>query len=131
MSDYRKPTFNFFDEESQGAKNKRISTKQEKLIAKTGQKGKLTPGSGNKGIKGDVWKMERMYEAKVTAKKSIKVDLEWLKKLERESTAARKDPVFVFGFDDSGLRDTHWGAVPIERLEELFELEAKYRDLQN
>lgn len=133
MSDYQKPTFDFFGEESQGRKNKRMSKQQEKNVSKTGSKGKLTPGSGNKGIKGDVWKLAsnpffkgRMYEAKVTENKSIKVDSAYLVKLTHEALAAQKEPVFVFGFHIDTLREKDWGAVPLARLEELFEVERKY-----
>lgn len=127
---YQKPTFDFFGtKETQSHRNKKMSVRQEKKIAKTGQQGKLTPGSGNKGIKGDVWKIGRMYEAKVTEKKQIIVQLEWLKKLEREALSARKEPVFVLGFEQHSLFNTHWGSVPLERLEELYEMEQKYMSL--
>jgi len=128
-SGYQKPTFDFFSDNNQGRKNKKMSKRQEKKIAKTGESGKLTPGSGNKRIKGDVWKSGRMYEAKVTDAKSIKVEREWLEKLEKEAYAANKEPVFVFGFEGSHLlRQSNWGAVPLERLEELFEIERRYKD---
>lgn len=132
---YRKPEPGFFGPPVQGKRNKTISKRQESVIQKTGVRGKLTPGSGNKGIKGDVWKKSsspffggRMYEAKTTEKASMKVERGWLEKLERESFAATKEPVFVFGFYSDALRQSDWGCVPLARLEELFEIEQKYYD---
>ena len=132
MADYEKPGFDFFGERD---KSKRISKKQEKKIAKTGVKGKLTPGSGNKSIKGDVIKKSykqgfkgKKYEAKVTDKSQIIVTKAWLEKLIDEANRAMEEPVFVFGFEGSKLMTTNWAAVPLERLEELFELEAMYAE---
>jgi hypothetical protein len=129
MSEYRRPTFNFFEEDSQSKKNKKMSKRQEKLIMNTGaEKGRMTPGSGNKGIKGDVWKRGKMYEAKTTQGRQITVKMDWLQKLETEAWSAGKEPVFVFGFEGHKLTNTNWGAVPLERLEELFDIERKYKE---
>lgn len=130
---YEKPVPGFFQGDTQGKRNKTISKRQESTISKTGDKGRLTPGSGNKGIKGDVWKpttspyfQGRMYEAKTTEKASMKVERGWLEKLERESLAATKEPVFVFGFYSDALRQKDWGCVPLARLEELFDIEKRF-----
>lgn len=138
MSEYQKPSSSFWGEEPQWKKNRKISQTQEKKISKTGGKGKLTPGSGNKGIKGDVWKPRtnpffngRMYEAKTTEKASLKVERAWLEKLERESNAVQKEPVLVIGFYSDSLRQTDWGAIPLSRLEELYELERRYYEEEN
>ena len=120
----------FFDD---SGKNTRMSKKQEKLIAKTGDRGRRTPGSGNKSIKGDVIKPSphsfyrgRKYEAKTTDKTQITIKRDWLVKLEREAATAHEEPVFVFGFEGSKLVNVNWGAVPLERLEELFQIEREY-----
>jgi len=130
MDGYEKPTFDFFSDRD---KNKRISKKQEKKIAKTRDPGRTTPGSGNGKIKGDVIKKSyrqgfkgRKYEAKTTDKDSIRVTKEWLEKLVDQASRVQQEPVFVFGFEGSTLLTTNWGAVPLDRLEELFEIERKY-----
>lgn len=131
-TEYVKPGINFFNDDN---KNNRISKKQEKKIARTGEHGKRPPGSGNKSIKGDVIKVShkqgfsgRKYEAKVTDKKQIIVKQEWLEKITYQANAVRNEPVFVLGFNSSTVLGENWGAVPLSRLEELFEIEAKYRE---
>lgn len=136
--DYEKPKSGFFDDEGQSRRNRTISKRQESVIKRTGAIGKLTPGSGNKGIKGDVWKKSstpflngRMYEAKTTEKASMKVERAWLVKLEQEALAATKEPVFVFGFYSDALRQQDWGCVPLGRLEELYDIERRFYEEQS
>ena len=73
---------------------------------------------------------QKKYEAKVTDKTQITITKAWLEKLEMEANRAHEEPVFVFGFEGSKLVNVNWGAVPLERLEELFQIEAKYMEEQ-
>lgn len=109
-----------------------ISKRQEKKVKKK-SKGKLTIGSGNKGIKGDIVgftaKRKRKTECKTTDKTYIKIKREWLEKLERQAYEDDSEPVLVFGFSNIEFGSYDWGAVPYDRLEELFEIEKKYYEL--
>lgn len=93
-----------------------------------------TVGSGNKGMKGDVWAGDRdagqrlMVECKATEKRSISVKLDWLEKLVQEAHEAGREPVLAIRFEAmkfAGAKD--WAAVPMHRLQELLELEARVR----
>lgn len=112
--------------------NQKISQAQEKRGSKLSG-GLLTPGSGNKGIKGDFIargaKKKRMVEAKVTGKKQFTLKRKWLTKVCREAYEVKHEPVLMFGFAEMPFGPNDWGAVPFHRLEELFELEQKYYEL--
>lgn len=114
-------------------------------IGKTGEKhtkkalaGVLTPGSGAGRSKGDVMHgygktgryatrgFKRMIEKKSTAAKSIKLEQDWLEKIEQQAFDAGKDPVLVVEFQTMSPEHSQWGLVPLEKLKELFELEDKY-----
>jgi Holliday junction resolvase len=57
--------------------------------------GKITPGSGNKQIKGDVIVNNYMIECKYTEKDNISIKHEWFRKLEKFRTS--KDLCLVIG----------------------------------
>ena len=110
MNDYERPKPNFLEPESTRSRSK----KHEKKVAKTGERGRLTPGSGSGFIKGDVIKCGRVIECKVTQYKQYILKQEELHKLVKQ--AGRKDPVFVIGFDEG---KENWAVIPLERYEEL------------
>jgi hypothetical protein len=60
-------------------------------------RGKTTPGSGNKRIKGDIINPNMMAEVKSTGKNFIAVESEWFLKLLRECPM-EKEPVLVLVF---------------------------------
>ena len=113
------------------AKREKMSKRHERQVAKK-MGGVETVGSGNKGMKGDVWAGEEgqrlMVENKATEKKSISIKLKWLEKLVKESFDAGRDPVLAIRFDAmryGGRKD--WAMVPLDRLEELLQIEAEVR----
>lgn len=93
--------------------------------------GRRTPGSGNKGIKGDLhtnrvlsvkpW----MVEDKSTTGKQVVVKKEVLQKLERQAAQAKMEPILTISFTEPGVENYVWAAVPLWRLEQLFALEAR------
>lgn len=76
------------------------SRKQEKELAKR-TKGRITPGSGNKNIKGDV-RVRRVarIEAKTTMHKSFSVTLDMIEKLENAALPSDEIPIIVIEFND-------------------------------
>lgn len=94
--------------------------KMEKELAKrTG--GKITPGSGNKDVKGDVRvrKVARI-EAKTTKNKSFSVTLDMIEKIEHAALSADELPVIVIEFNDgNGKRLKQVAVVPVYVLDTL------------
>lgn len=111
-------------------KDQRMSKRAERRTAKQWG-GYRTIGSGNKGQKGDIHVGNLMIERKDTKARSIRVKLDDLEKLVVEAFEARKEPVFMFGFEQDTLHPTSWAAVPEDRLRELFEIERRYYELCN
>jgi hypothetical protein len=69
-------------------------TAQELLAKMVG--GKVTPGSGNGRLKGDVTKEGLVFEVKQTQKLSLSIRRKWLSKLKKQ---AKSDlPIFVLFF---------------------------------
>lgn len=88
--------------------------KQEKEWAKRGG-GRLTPGSGNKGIKGDVRGYRGMLrlECKTTRNNSFSVTREMIKKLEDSALAHGEVPAIVIEFiGDDGKPQHELAVVP-------------------
>jgi len=80
----------------------------------------LTPGSGSGRTKGDgLHGFKRMMEKKSTTKKSIKLEREWLEKLEKQAFEANRDPVLVIEFDVMKFGSRSWAVVPLEKYLEL------------
>lgn len=111
------------------ANREKMSKRHEKQVAKS-MGGIETIGSGAKGMKGDVWAGEEgrrlMVENKATEKKSMSLKLRWLEKLVKEAFEAGREPVLAIRFDAmkyGGRKD--WAVLPLDRLEELLELEAE------
>jgi Holliday junction resolvase len=81
----------------------KMSRKHEKALANL-MGGHGTIGSGNKGMKGDVWAAvgpERfMIECKATEKDRLAIKAEWLEKLNREALAERRMPLLSIQFGD-------------------------------
>lgn len=75
------------------------SMRQEAELALRGG-GQLTPGSGNKRVKGDIAKFHGVFrvEAKTTTKKSFSVTREMIQKLEDSATPAGEVPALVIEF---------------------------------
>ena len=73
--------------------------KAEKIVAElTG--GRLTPGSGNKSLKGDVRLTGYVFECKQTSQKTLTLQAEWFRKLEREMI--RNEVALVIFFELRG-----------------------------
>jgi len=113
------------------SKKKNMSKTQEKktkhLLLQKGFNARLTPGSGNKSIKGDIQTESLMIECKITEKEQFVVKLKDLQKLLEESMNVMKEPVFEFQFC-GGQKFTNytWSAIPQSRLYQLLETEQKY-----
>lgn len=63
-------------------------------------KGKLSPGSGNKGVKGDYTVGKFKIENKATVKDSISLKMDWLLKIKRESIEVSDIPALAIQFVD-------------------------------
>lgn len=128
---YKKPTPRAFTSNDKRRANV-ISKRQERKATKLSG-GIQPPGSGNKGIKGDVistgYRRKRKIECKTTDKKSIRVERKWLEKLENQCNYDGSEPVLMFGFSNTQFGSYDWGAVPYYRLQELFDIEDKYYKL--
>jgi hypothetical protein len=70
--------------------------------------GRLTPGSGNKSLKGDVRLPGWVFECKQTSKKVLTLQAEWFRKLELESI--RNEVALVIYFDLRGY--VYWHTNP-------------------
>ena len=119
---YKKPRPTVFDEAKPSAYE--IGRRSEKRLQRKAG-GLPTPGSGNKQIKGDLRhgpKLERMIENKSTTARSMKVQVSWLEKLEKEAFEAGKEPVLVLDFEAMSLGSRQWAMIPLDRLLELYEL---------
>lgn len=108
------------------SKNKSVSQKQEKVIAER-VGGRVQPGSGsprNPLKKGDVSTPFMLLEAKWTRKKTYKLSIEELAKIQRESRGVGKIPIFVVGFDeDVGVSvDKQYCVIPFRYFEELLDV---------
>ena len=117
---YRKPRPKLFEKPTANEVGKRG---ERNLKRKAG--GLFTAGSGNKQMKGDLRhgpNLERMIEKKSTLSKSMKLELSWLEKLEKEAFDAGKEPVLVIEFDTMAVGSRQWALVPLDRLLELYEL---------
>lgn len=79
-----------------------------------------TVGSGNKGMKGDVWAGDRdagqrlMVECKNTEKDVVVLKWDWLRKLVKEAREARREPVLAVRYHVQGV-DVDLGLVPFDR----------------
>lgn len=117
----REVTNRAFDPEYHKRRQKKVSRKQERRVAKKlgGSRVSLS-GAGEE--KGDAKTKLNLIELKRTAKKSIRVERRWLEKIAIEAYAEGKVPAFGFSFDEydnSTLVPKDWIAVPAEFLREL------------
>lgn len=106
-------------------RKRRVGHLAEKGIAKR-QGGRLTPGSGSLGTKGDVhqsWEAaEVMNESKATTGESIRLERTWLRKVACEARACGKTPALTVTFcDESGnpKNDGVWVCIPEHVFKEL------------
>ena len=74
-----------------------------------------TPGSGNKGRKGDLQGDDVTVEVKTTERDGYRVSLADLRKLEREAAASGRTPVMVVNFGAG----RSYAVLPLEDYEEL------------
>jgi hypothetical protein len=97
---------------------------QEKSLA-TRIGGKVTPGSGNGSIKGDVRKAGVVrVEAKTTKNKSFSVTLDMIRKIEDAALPSGEMPVIVVEFiDGSGKPIKEVAIVPTYVLGSIGEIE--------
>lgn len=103
-----------------------LSKRQEQRVAtRTG--GRRVPGSGCvPGMKGDVDSRFRLLECKTTAKKSIRIEQQWLTKITREAGMKMKTPGLVFSFPDMPSDvEQDWVIVPMR------DFTALLRDAEN
>lgn len=128
-SSYERPGLKFLTgtaNEKTGAQAKR----QEKSAAKT-LGGRTTVGSGNKGMKGDVWAGNLMVECKSTDKRSISLKLDWLEKLVREAFQKGREAVLLLRWDaNTTLPPGDWAVIPFARLAALYEAEEELKALK-
>ncbi len=98
----------------------RRSVKQEASLAKT-LGGRVTAGSGNKDIKGDVRiKGVARIEAKTTLNKSFSVTREMINKIENAAVNSGEIPAMVIEFHDGFAKSLQSVAiVPMWALESL------------
>lgn len=92
----------------------RRSKHQERELAKRGN-GKLTPGSGNGALKGDIQKYNGVWriEAKTTKNKSFSVTKEMISKIETAALSHDEIPAIVIEFlDESGRPEMEVAVVP-------------------
>lgn len=82
-----------------------VDWEQAQLILAKAVGGKVTPGSGNGNLKGDVVKPGLIFEVKQTSKKILTIRNFWLRKLLRE--AKRNQAVFVIFFELRGYAYVH------------------------
>jgi len=99
----------------------RRAKKQEKELAKRGG-GRVTAGSGNKHVKGDVTRFHGIFrvEAKTTQRKSFSVTRAMFDKLTDAALTATELPVIVVEFaDTNGKSLTSLAVLSLSDLEEL------------
>lgn len=102
----------------------RRAPKQEKDWAARG-KGRLTPGSGNKAIKGDVQKFNGVVrlECKTTRNNSFSVTRKLVKKIEESALAHGEVPAIVIEFiGEDGKPQHELAVVPTYVLDMLGEV---------
>lgn len=83
--------------------------------------GRITPGSGNKDVKGDV-RLKRVVriEAKTTKNKSFSVTLDMLQKIEDAALPCDELPVLIVEFNDgNGRKVREIAVVPTYVLDSL------------
>jgi hypothetical protein len=96
------------------------SKRQEKEIARR-TRGRLTPGSGSKAVKGDV-RVKRIcrIECKTTKHSSFSVTMDMLNKIEEAALAADELPILVVEFNDGrGKKLKEVAIVPTYILDRL------------
>ncbi len=96
------------------------SKRQETEIARR-TKGRITPGSGNQKIKGDVRiKGIARIEAKTTKHKSFTVTLDMYRKIEEAALASQELPIIVIEFNNGfGKKVAELAVVPTYILDQL------------
>lgn len=97
--------------------------KQEKELAKL-VKGRRTPGSGSKALKGDVRKKRVVrIEAKTTKNNSFSVTRDMVRKIEEAALPYDELPVIVVEFNDGkGKKVSEVAVCPLYVLQEIAEL---------
>lgn len=108
----------FMDGDENNRRRKQFKSHEKKVATALGGIG--TIGSGNKGMKGDVWAGDRdagqrlMVECKMTEKDAVQLKLAWIRKLVREAREASHEPVLALRLHFEGAaRD--YGMVPLNR----------------
>lgn len=100
----------------------RRAVKQEKELARN-MRGRLTPASGSREIKGDVRvKGVIRVEAKTTKNKSFSVTSEMIDKIEAAAIGAAEMPIIVVEFNDGfGRKLREVAVVPMYSLQTLID----------
>lgn len=96
------------------------ASKQERELAKR-LGGKVTPGSGNKAVKGDVrMRGVARIECKTTQHRSFSVTLDMVRKIEDAALATDEVPIIVVEFNDGqGKKVAEVAVVPTYVLHNL------------
>lgn len=82
--------------------------------------GRVTPGSGNKDVKGDVRKKKVVrIEAKTTKNKSFSVTLDMIEKIENAALSCNELPIIVVEFNKDGRKLKEIAVVPTYVLDTL------------
>lgn len=100
----------------------RRAPKMESELAKA-VKGRVTPGSGNGAVKGDIRiKGIARIECKCTKNKSFSVNLEMIEKIEAAAAEGGELPIIVIEFiDDAGRKIKQVAVCPMYVLDSLKE----------
>lgn len=100
-------------------RRKRTFSRHEGRVAAT-LGGIGTIGSGNKGMKGDVWAGDRdagqrlMVECKATETSSVVLKLDWIDKLAKEARESSHEPVLAVRYRAGGT-DHDFALLPLDR----------------
>ena len=104
----------FINKPKHALTSKEKSVKQERRLAKE-LNGRVTPGSGSGGVKGDVHTRDELIEAKTTSKRQYTLKFVDLQKLEGDARRAGKRPVFIIQVEDDAdvfLMHPEWVVIP-------------------
>lgn len=93
----------------------------EKMIAKF-LKWKRIPFSGGKWFaKEDLESDRYLGQVKATEKQAIKINIEDVSKLEKNSAKYHKIPTFIIHFDRNDVINSTWAMVPIKHFKEIID----------
>jgi hypothetical protein len=114
----------FLDGDANTARRKAFKEHEARVARLLGGRG--TIGSGNKGMKGDVWAGDAdagqrlMVECKVTGKEKVVLQRKWLEKVVKEAREAGAEPVLALRLPIGG-HTFDFACIPLDRWYTLIE----------